>query len=60
MHDLLVYELKAEAIDGIVIANGMGNPILHLWDKDRHLRIVSRRHWSLPRPTMKAFIANST
>ena len=26
-----------KAIDGKVLANGMGNPILHLWDKGRHL-----------------------
>ena len=30
-------QLMAKAIDGKVIANGMGNPILHLWDKGRHL-----------------------
>ena len=28
--------MMAKAIDGKVIANGMGNPILHLWDKGRH------------------------
>jgi hypothetical protein len=30
-------QMIAEAIDGKVIANGMCNPILHLWDKGRHL-----------------------
>ena len=30
-------QMMAKAIDGKVIANGMGNPILHLWDKGRHL-----------------------
>ena len=29
-------QMMAKAIDGKVIANGMGNPILHLWDKGRH------------------------
>jgi len=30
-------QMMAKAIDGKVIANGMGNPILHLWDKGKHL-----------------------
>ena len=30
-------QMMAKAVDGKVIANGMGNPILHLWDKGRHL-----------------------
>jgi len=30
-------QLMAKGVDGKVIANGMGNPILHLWDKGRHL-----------------------
>jgi hypothetical protein len=30
-------QMMTKAIDGKVIANGMGNPILHLWDKGRHL-----------------------
>ena len=30
-------EMMTKAIDGRVIANGMGNPILHLLDKGRHL-----------------------
>jgi len=30
-------KMMADAIDGKVIANGMGNPILHLWDKGKHL-----------------------
>lgn len=30
-------QMIANTIDGKVIANGMGNPILHLWDKGRHL-----------------------
>ena len=30
-------QMIANAIDGKVIANGMGSPILHLWDKGRHL-----------------------
>jgi len=25
------------AIEGKVLINGMGNPILHLWDKGKHL-----------------------
>lgn len=31
------YQMMSKAIDGKVIANGMGNPILHLWDKGKHL-----------------------
>jgi hypothetical protein len=27
----------AKAIEGNVLANGMGEPILHLWDKGKHL-----------------------
>jgi hypothetical protein len=30
-------QLMAKAIEGNVLANGMGEPILHLWDKGRHL-----------------------
>lgn len=30
-------QMMSKAIDGKVLANGMGNPILHLWDKGRHL-----------------------
>ena len=30
-------QMMAKAIDAKVVANGMGNPILHLWDKGRHL-----------------------
>ncbi len=30
-------QMIANTIDGKVIANGMGNPILHLWDKGIHL-----------------------
>jgi len=30
-------QFLAKAIDGKVLANGMGDPILHLWDKGRHL-----------------------
>ena len=30
-------QMMAKAIDGKVLINGMGNPILHLWDKGRHL-----------------------
>jgi len=30
-------QMIAKAIEGKVLANGMGNPILHLWDKGRHL-----------------------
>ena len=30
-------EMMAKAIDGNVLINGMGNPILHLWDKGKHL-----------------------
>lgn len=30
-------QMMAKAVDGKVIANGMGNLILHLWDKGRHL-----------------------
>jgi hypothetical protein len=29
--------MKAKAIEGNVLANGMGEPILHLWDKGKHL-----------------------
>ena len=29
--------MMSKAIEGEVIANGMGNSILHLWDKGRHL-----------------------
>lgn len=28
---------EEDVITGKVIANGMSNPILHLWDKGRHL-----------------------
>ena len=31
------HQMIANAIDGKVIANGMGKPILHLWDKGKHL-----------------------
>ena len=30
-------QLMAKAIEGNVLANGMGEPILHLWDKGKHL-----------------------
>jgi hypothetical protein len=30
-------QMMAKAVDGKVLANGMGNPILHLWNKGRHL-----------------------
>lgn len=30
-------QMMEKAVDGKVLVNGMGNPILHLWDKGRHL-----------------------
>ena len=30
-------QMMENAVDGKVLVNGMGNPILHLWDKGRHL-----------------------
>lgn len=30
-------QMMAKTIDGKVLINGMGNPILHLWDKGKHL-----------------------
>jgi hypothetical protein len=30
-------QLMTKAIEGNVLANGMGEPILHLWDKGKHL-----------------------
>lgn len=30
-------QLMAKTIEGNVFANGMGEPILHLWDRGRHL-----------------------
>lgn len=30
-------QMLAKAVEGKVLANGMGNPILHLWDKGKHL-----------------------
>ena len=30
-------QMTAKTIEGNVLANGMGEPILHLWDKGKHL-----------------------
>jgi hypothetical protein len=30
-------QMMAKTIEGYVLANGMGEPILHLWDKGKHL-----------------------
>lgn len=30
-------QMMAKTIEGNVLANGMGEPILHLWDKGKHL-----------------------
>lgn len=30
-------QMMAKAIEGNVLANGMGEPILHLWDKGKYL-----------------------
>lgn len=35
--EIVKEEMMEKAIEGKVLANGMGNPILHLWDKGRGL-----------------------